>query len=167
MNSPKTEIRTATAKDAAAVAEIYNHYINNTVITFETDSIDQNEMSARITTVLQNYPFLVLELDQTVIAYAYADRWKGRKAYDQTCESSIYVAPKHLGQSYGKLLYTALIQRLKTYPIKRVLGGIALPNKASIGLHEKLGYEFQGTLREVGFKFGKWIDVGYWQLFLS
>ncbi|MFY0644833.1 MAG: N-acetyltransferase [Bacteroidia bacterium] len=164
MSVKSVNIRKANAADAAQIAEIYNHYISNTIITFELEEIDSEEMNSRIQSIQKKYPFIVLEQDDQILAYAYASQWKERKAYQYTCESSIYVKREFLGHGYGFSLYKSLIDSLEKSHYRRVLGGIALPNDASIALHEKLGFTHSGTLTNVGFKFEKWVDVGYWQL---
>ena len=167
MTNTAWHIRTAHSSDAGQIAEIYNHYIANTIVTFELSEIDEKEMASRISKIGKNYPFQVLELEGQILAYAYASEWKSRQAYQYTCESSIYVKRTFLGHGYGFMLYKSLMEELSTSKYTKVLGGISLPNEASIHLHEKLGFTHSGTLEKVGFKFGKWIDVGYWQLHLD
>ena len=112
-------------------------------------------------------PYLVIEDTQSaVIGYAYASKWKGRCAYRFSVETSIYLAESAAGKGFGAQLYPALIDRLRATDVHLVIAGIALPNEASIGLHEKLGFEKVAHFKEVGFKFEKWVDVGYWQLIL-
>lgn len=123
-------------------------------------------MQNRIKTITEHYPFLVCEMDHEIVAYAYAARWKVRQAYDFTVESSIYLKVGFEGKRIGSKLYPVLIEELKKLKIHSVLGGISLPNEASIALHEKLGFKKAGVLKEVGFKFGRWIDVAYLELLL-
>jgi len=161
-------IRTASPADAAAIAAIYNHYVATTVITFEEEAVPAPAMAARIAEVhAQGLPWLVAERDSVVVGYCYASRWKARSAYRHSVESTIYLKPGVEGRGLGSRLYVALLDILKTKNIHAVIGGAALPNAASVALHEKLGFEPVGTFRQVGFKHGRWVDVAYWQLLIS
>jgi phosphinothricin acetyltransferase len=160
-------IRSATVADAQAICSIYNHFILQSTVTFEETAIAPDDMSARIGAVAGRLPFLVAELDGAVAGYAYATPWKARSAYRHTVESSVYVAPGFAGMGLGSRLYQALLQDLRERGVHAVLAGIALPNSASIGLHEAFGFAKVGQMREVGRKFGQWLDVGYWQLLLA
>ncbi len=165
--SAEKGIRVATPGDAAAVAGIYNTYIARTVATFELDPISHEEMQKRMTVVQAGHPWLVAEKEGQVIGYAYASAWKGREAYKQTAETTIYIHPRHVQNGLGLPLYHQLLSLLKSLGHHVAIGGIALPNLPSIRLHERLGYEKVAHFREVGFKFGQWIDVGYWELILD
>jgi len=157
-------IRDAVDGDAAAIAAIYNVHVRDTIVTFELDEVDAAEMMRRMAQVRAlGLPWLVLEERGDVIGYAYAGQWKARAAYARTVESSIYLADAACGRGLGKQLYVALIERLHAHGIHAVIGGVSLPNAASVALHERLGFEAVGAFREVGWKFGRWIDVGYWQ----
>lgn len=157
-------IREFKGGDEYQIADIYNHYVLNTHHTFETEMISAQEMLSRILETKQHYPFIVFEKEGQILAYAYASRWKQRQAYDRTVESSIYVRPNQHGKGIGSLLYTSLLDALKKGKIHCVLAGISLPNDISIYLHEKLGFKKQGVLKEVGYKFDRWIDVEYLNL---
>ena len=160
-------IRAASDGDAEAIARIYNHYILNTVVTFEEETITSTDMSARMADVASaSLPWLVGELHGRVVGYAYATKWKGRSAYRFTAESTVYLDPESVGQRVGTALYGELLNALRSRSIHSVLGGIALPNPASVALHERMGFRKVAHLSELGFKFGRWIDVGYWQLAL-
>jgi len=159
-------IRAATVKDAKAIRGIYEHYILETVITFEEEPVSVEEMEDRIRRVTRSFPWLVYESDGKVIGYAYADRWKSRSAYRYAVESTIYVDPRYTGQGIGKQLYGSLIPELRLRSLHSVLGVIALPNPASIALHERMGFVKVAHFKEVGWKFNRWIDVGDWQLLL-
>jgi len=100
------------------------------------------------------------------MGYAYANKWKSRRAYKHSVESTIYIQSGELYKGIGTILYGELINRLKNLGFHSIIGGIAMPNEASINLHEKLGFEKVAHFKEVGFKFEKWIDVGYWELLL-
>lgn len=159
------EIRDATPDDAAAIAAIYNPYVAATCITFETDAVTAQAMRERILEAGDAHlPWLVATDGGAIIGYAYASRWKGRCAYRHSAESTVYLDPSSKGKGIGRALYSALIERLRAQGIRAVIGGIALPNEPSIGLHERLGFEKVAHFRQVGFKQDRWIDVGYWQL---
>jgi len=156
-------IRLAKLSDAKAIADIYNYYVKNTCITFEEKEVSQDEMEERIQEKLDKYVFLVWEEDGQLLGYAYAGEWKGRCAYKYTVESSVYLKNETAGRGIGTKLYEELLELLKQKGFHIVLAGIAIPNEASIALHEKMGFEKTGIMNEVGYKFDRWIDVGYWQ----
>lgn len=163
-----TTIRPCRADDASRLADIYNHYVKNTIVTFEEDLVDAQEMEARVSRVeASSLPWLVIEEDQKVVGYAYATPWKPRSAYRFAVEVTIYIDPEYLGKGLGIDLYRALFGQLREQNIHTAFGGIALPNPASVALHEKLGMIKVAHLEEVGFKFNKWVDVGYWQTKLT
>lgn len=158
-------IRSVSTKDVTSLTEIYNDYIEKTVITFEEESITAEEMAARIDKVSQAHlPWLVLEEEEgKVLGYAYAANWHGRSAYRFTAEPTIYLAEAAKGKGQGKILYSSLIEELRKKGFKQLIGLIALPNAASVGLHESLGFKKVGEFKDVGFKFDQWLSVGYWQ----
>lgn len=160
-------IRPATRNDAAAICEIYNHYVLNTVISFETEAVSVDEMAARIDDTLQQFPWLVYEVDGRILGYAYASKWKVRKAYLHSVEGSVYLSQDSGGRGVGTRLYQALISELSRQSVHVVLGGIVLPNPGSVALHEKLGFVKVAHLPQIGRKFDQWLDVGYWQLILD
>ncbi|MFC1885731.1 arsinothricin resistance N-acetyltransferase ArsN1 family B [Thermodesulfobacteriota bacterium] len=160
-------IRPATLRDAEDVVDIYNHYILNTVITFEEQSVSPEDLSKRIQKVFsENLPWLVAEQDGKIVGYAYASQWKDRSAYRFSVECTIYLTPSLQSQGLGTKLYTALFETLRCRTVHAVVGTIALPNPASIALHEKFGMKKVAHFKEVGFKFNKWVDVGYWEVLL-
>ncbi len=160
-------IRAATEADGEELARLYNHYVRHTYTTFEADSVSGEEMGARVAAVQQlGLPWLVLVDADVLCGYACAVRWKGRAAYQHSVESTIYLADGRAGAGEGTLLYAELLAQLRNRGVHCALGGIALPNDASVALHEKLGFEKVAHLREVGRKFDRWIDVGYWQCML-
>lgn len=160
-------IRPALPADAEDITRIYNYYILNTVITFEEQVVTSQIVVERIRQVeSDSLPWLVFELSEEVIGYAYATRWKERSAYRRSVETTIYLDPAVLGAGYGSQLYNALMSDLRQRGVHAVIGGIALPNAASVRLHEKLGFHKVAHFKEVGFKFDRWVDVGYWQLTL-
>ena len=159
------ELRDATAQDAGQIVAIYNHFVESTAISFEEAPVSEAAMAERIAGVqLAHLPWLVALVDGKVAAYAYATPWRVRPAYRFSVESSVYVDKDCAGKGLGTLLYTALIERLRQCERHLVIGGIALPNEASVALHEKMGYRKVAHFSEVGQKFGRWIDVGYWEL---
>ena len=159
-------IRPATPQDADQIAAIYNHYVENTICTFEEQSVSNADMRSRITRGITNYPWLAKEHGGRLLGYAYGSQWKSRIAYRLSVESSVYLAADQTGKGLGLDLYRSLIERLKQQEFHCALGGIALPNPASVALHEKLGFRKVGELQEVGWKMGRWVNVGYWELLL-
>ncbi len=160
-------IRSARTSDAKVIADIYNHYILNTHITFETEVVTAEQIEERIDSIVDNgLPWLVVQSADEILGYAYASRWKQRQAYKHTVESTIYMNQEFLHRGAGGPLYRALIDMLRENDLHSVIGGIALPNKASVQFHERLGFEKVGHLERVGYKHEQWIDVGYWQLML-
>jgi L-amino acid N-acyltransferase YncA len=161
-------IRDASVEVAESIASIYNHFVLTTSISFEEAEVPVKEMAGRIADVqAAGLPWLVAEQDGIITGYAYATKWRVRHAYRFSVESSVYLAPAQAGRGIGTVLYRALLERLRAGGYHRAIGGIALPNPASIALHEKLGFEKVAQFREVGFKFGRWTDVGYWELALA
>lgn len=162
-------IRDATADDAAAIAAIYNHFILHSSISFEEEPVPHAVMAQRIADVhALGLPWLAVDDHAgTLLGYAYATRWRVRRAYRHSVETSVYLHRDAAGRGLGAALYGALLQRLRACGCHLAIGGIAQPNPASVALHEKMGFEQVAMFREVGFKFGRWIDVGYWQLTLD
>ena len=159
-------IRSADSRDAAAVAAIYNYYVMNTVVSFEEEAVPESEMARRIEEVEAfSLPWLVAD-DGDVAGFAYATRWKSRSAYRFSAEVAVYVAHDRLGRTIGSRLYAALFPILAARGVHTVIGGVALPNDASIALHERFGFRKVAHFHDAGFKQGRWIDVGYWQLTL-
>lgn len=157
-------LRDCTAYDAPQLCAIYNPYVEQTAVTFEETPVSADEMVRRIAEVTSRFPWLVWEREDTVVGYAYATSWKPRSAYRHSVETTIYLGPDAKGKGIGTLLYRSLVARLRLLDVHCAVGGIALPNPASVALHEKLGFVNIGRFREIGLKFGSWIDVGYWQL---
>lgn len=161
-------VRSAVESDAAAVADIYNPYIRDSIITFEIETITESEMAARIgDTVKSDLPWLVAEVSGRIVGYAYASKWRSRLAYRNSVESTIYLSPSHFGRGIGLELYTALVDAIRARSMHAVIGGIALPNDRSVHLHEKLGFKKVAHFEQVGWKLNRWIDVGYWELLLE
>ena len=158
-------IRAAVAGDAAPIARIYNHCIADTIATFEEATVSAADMAARLAdTHAAQLPWLVAQTPLGVRGFAFASRWKGRCGYRHSAEVTVYLDAEAAGQGLGTRLYTELVARLAAGGCHVLIGGIALPNPASVALHEKFGMQKIAHFSEVGCKFGRWIDVGYWQL---
>lgn len=153
-------IRTVDRDDAEILCNIYNYYIENTTISFELQPVSVPEMQKRIEKA--TLPWLVYEKNKTAVGYAYASQWKERSAYRYTIETTVYVSQTAVGQQIGTQLYEALLLALRDFSVHALIGVIALPNAASIALHEKFGFTKAAHFQEVGWKFNRWIDVGYW-----
>jgi phosphinothricin acetyltransferase len=158
-------IRFVTLDDAAQLAEIYNYYIETSHATFEVDTIDAAEMKDRIGETLEkNYPFFVCEESGEILGYAYGRMFRPRRAYRHSIEVSVYIKNGEEGKGIGTALYQKLFAEISQRDFHVIIAGISLPNDASVKLHEKFGFEKVAHFREVGFKFGRWIDVAYWEL---
>ena len=156
-------IRDALESDGEALSAIYNPYITDGVISFEYDAVDGDEMARRVQRITKRYPWIVYESDGQIQGYAYASRWKERAAYHFCAETTVYLRQRQEGKGLGTLLYEELLRRLPSHDVKIAIGCIALPNEASVALHEKLGFEKVGHFPEVGYKLHRWIDIGYWR----
>ncbi|MGD2129219.1 MAG: GNAT family N-acetyltransferase [Lysobacterales bacterium] len=160
-------IRNCQALDAPQVCEIYNHYVLSTVTTFEEVPVTDDAMALRISDIAERLPWLVWEDNGRIAGFAYAAPWKSRSAYRFSVETTVYVAEASARRGIGTQLYQALLGDLRRRNVHCAIGAIALPNPASIAFHEKLGFSKIGELREVGWKLGRWVDVGYWELVLG
>jgi L-amino acid N-acyltransferase YncA len=161
-------IRKAAITDAAQIAEIYNYYIKTSHATFELETIDAAEMENRISETFQkNYPFFVCEEDEEIVGYAYGRMFRPRRAYQHSIEVSVYIKNGAEGKGVGTKLYEKLFPEILQKDFHAIIAGISLPNDASVKLHEKFGFEKVAHFREVGFKFGRWIDVAYWELLIK
>jgi phosphinothricin acetyltransferase len=160
-------IRPAVPEDTGGIAEIYNHYIRHTAITFEEEPLTAEAMEGRIRTVIPRYPWFVWEEDGVVGGYAYAHAWHQRAAYRYAAEDSIYLRPGWERRGIGRKLLAELIGELKKRDLHVLMAVITMPNPASVGLHEGLGFKKAGQFDEIGFKLGKRLDVGYWELILD
>jgi len=152
------------SRDAAACAEIYGWYVRETVASFEEVAPDSAEMAARIGRVGQTHPWLVGGPEGRVAGFAYASRHRERAAYRWAADVAVYVDPDHHRRGLGRELYEALLALLREQGFQIACAGITLPNEASVGLHEALGFERLGVYRDIGWKAGAWRDVGWWQL---
>lgn len=155
------------ARDGAACAAIYAPHVEGSPVSFEERPPDADEMAARIKRYGGSHAWLVAEREGEVIGYAYATAFNERPAYRWSASVSVYVADGARGAGVGRALYSALFNRLRERGFHMACAGITLPNEASCGLHESLGFELVGVNREIGWKQGAWRDVGWYQLELS
>jgi phosphinothricin acetyltransferase len=160
------QIRLAREGDADAIAAIYAPIVDATAISFETAPPDRLEMARRVNDTLRLYPWLVCDRGGQVAGYAYASRHHERRAYQWSVNTSVYIDARYRGLGVGRGLYVSLFGILTAQGFFSAYAGITLPNPASVGLHEALGFEKLGVYRNVGFKHGAWHDVGWWQLAL-
>jgi len=154
-------------RDAAACAAIYAPHVEGSPVSFEERAPDAAELAARIERYGASHAWLVAEGGGEVVGYAYATAFNERPAYRWSASVSVYVAEAARGQGVGRALYEALFDRLRECGFRMACAGITLPNEASVGLHETLGFEPTGVNREIGFKEGAWRDVGWFQLELA
>ncbi len=159
-----TDYRIATRADAAAIAAIYAPYVTDTVVTFETDPPDAAEFERRIAMIGSRYPWLLAERDGTAVGYAYACEYRERAAYRWSVEVTVYLAPAAQRQGVGRALYARLFALLRRQNVVNAYGIVTLPNVASVALHEAFGFAAVGVYRHVGYKHGKWHDVGWFHL---
>lgn len=157
-------IRLARESDADAIASIYRRYVEGSRISFEESAPDAVEMARRIAGERPGYhPWFVAEEDGHLLGYAASTPFRSRPAYRWTVETGIYLAEDAIGRGVGRALLSSLLTTLERQGYVAAIGAIALPNDASVALHEKLGFTYAGTYRGVGFKLGEWLDVGLWE----
>lgn len=164
---PPVPIRSAVLSDAAAIAAIYNEAILNTVASFDTDPKTEADRIQWLQDHGDTHPVLVAELDGAVVGWASLTRWSDRKAYDLCAETSFYVFASHQGQGIGRALLAALLEESRRLGFRTLIARIAADSVESIHLHGKFGFANVGTLREVGFKFDRWLDVVMMQILLT
>lgn len=155
------------ARDAGACAAIYAPHVEGSAVSFEERAPDAAEMAARIQRYGSSHVWLVAEREGQVVGYAYATAFNERPAYRWSASVSVYVADEARGDGVGRALYEALFERLRECGFRMACAGITLPNEASVGLHESLGFEQIGVNRSIGWKQGAWHDVGWFQRELS
>jgi L-amino acid N-acyltransferase YncA len=148
--------------DAGALLAIYAPIVRDTVISFELEPPSIDEFRQRIERTLETHPWLVAEANGTVAGYSYATPFRSRPAYQWTAEVSVYVDSSHHRRGVGRALYAALFAVLELLGYRTVVAGIALPNPASVALHAQIGFKPVGVFERVGFKCGRWVDVGWW-----
>lgn len=156
-------IRPVQSSDSARLAAIYNHYILTSTISFEEEPVSVATMESRIAATSKVGAWLVYEQDGRVVGYAYFGSWKARSAYRFSAECTAYVDAGCLRSGIGRALYTELFKLAPAKGLHRMIAGIALPNERSQGLHESFGFRKVAHFSEVGFKMGRWVDVGYWE----
>ena len=157
-------LRAATPDDAAAVAEIYAPYVTASAVSFETEAPDSDALRERIESAGDLYPWLVAQdADGRLLGYAYAAAFRTRPAYRFAVETTVYLRREACGRGLGARLYAPLLATLEAQGFTQAIAAITLPNEASVRLHERLGFERAGTYRRVGWKLGRWHDVGLWQ----
>ena len=156
-------IRLARGDDAPAITAIYAPYVSETPISFETAPPSVDEMAGRLAKTLTRFPWLVAETEGDMAGYAYASAHRERAAYQWAADVSIYLRPDQQRRGVGRALYTALFAILRAQGYVNVYAGIALPNPASVALHEAMGMTPVGVYRQVGYKARAWHDVGWWQ----
>ena len=167
VNVTDESIRSAIPDDAGQLADIYNHFVLTSTITFEERPVTAADMAQRVADIQAgSLPWLIAERDRQITGFAYANKWKTRAAYRFSTEVTVYVRAGLGNLGIGSRLYAQLFAALKAGGTHAVIGGVALPNDASLALHLKFGFEKVAHFRQVGFKFDRWIDVTYWQLIL-
>lgn len=160
-------IRNVTLADAQQIVEIYNHYVTETITTFEEEPATAEDFEKRIQAVLDaGKPWIVEEVDGNITGYAYAAQWRNRAAYRFTVESAVYVDHTKMENGTGTRLYAHLIDELKKLGMHSIMGVVSVPNEGSRKLHEKFGFKKIAQYKEAGWKFEQWIDVVCWQLML-
>ena len=156
-------IRQAEERDAGQIADIYNHYITNTTITFETESVSVDDMRARIRGKIDKYDWLVAEDGGVIVGYAYYGEFRARAAYHHTVESTVYVAESMMRRGIGAALYDRILESAENRGFREMIAVIALPNEGSVALHGKKGFKEVGMFPGIGRKFGNFIDVIFMQ----
>ncbi len=156
-------IRPARPEDAEEIASIYNHYVATTVITFDESPQPTTKFYQNI---VDGNPYFVLEENGKITGFTYAVQWRPKNAYRFIYESTIYLIPGTTRKGSGTLLYNTLFEESRRRGLHSLIACIALPHDTSVNFHEKLGFKKVGHVQEAGFKFERWVDIGFWQLFL-
>lgn len=158
-------VRSATLDDLPALTDIYNHYIVETPVTFDLAPLEPGDRREWFDAHRGSprYQLLVADAGGVIAGYATTSRWRPKAAYERTVESTVYCRHGHAGRGIGRCLYTALFEALAGTDVHRVVAGVTLPNPASIALHERFGFTSVGVFREVGYKFGRYWDVGWFE----
>ena len=163
----RLRFRFAEELDAAAIQAIYAPYCESSAVSFETRAPSTEEIGQRIRKISEQFPWIVGEVDHRILGYAYGSRHSERAAYQWSVDATVYVSPLAQRNGLGRGLYTTLFRILALQGYYKAYAGITLPNPASVGLHEALGFTPVGIYRGVGYKLGSWHDVGWWQLSLQ
>ena len=159
-------IRPMTVHDISEIVAIYAHYVNETVITFDTEVPSETEMRQRLLPIIEDYPAWVCEEGGRVAGYCYAHEWKTKKAYRTTVETTIYLHPDYTGKGYGRLLMNRLIDDCRNRSFHTLVACITIPNEPSVRLHEKLNFKQVSHFHQVGRKFDRWLDVADYELII-
>jgi L-amino acid N-acyltransferase YncA len=157
------QIRVAQPTDAAGILEIYAPFCESTRVSFEVVPPSVEEMRDRIKRISATYPWLVAEADGRIRGYVYGSRLRERAAYQWAVEVAVYVAPNYQRRGLARALYTALFSILRFQGYFKAFASVTLPNEASVGLHQSLGFQPAGVFEGVGHKMDEWLDVGWWQ----
>ncbi len=160
-------IRLATPADAKGILDIYAPYIENTSFTFETETPTIEQFAERIRTYLLNWPWLVCETEGKIAGYAYGARYRERVAYQWSAECSIYIHDDYQKKGIGRILYSSLFEIMKLQGFRNLYAVINLPNDKSVAFHESMGFTWFATYEQVGYKLGKWKNVGWWRKILN
>jgi L-amino acid N-acyltransferase YncA len=159
-------IRLATKDDAPQIAAIYRPFCVDNCVSFETEAPSADDMAARIEKIRVKYPWLVDDRGGQVAGYAYASPHRERSAYRWAVEVTVYIHENYRGKGVGRGLYTELFKRLRDQGLYKAYAGVLIPNPASQGFHEAMGFEVVGVYKKIGYKLGSWLDVGWWVLTL-
>ncbi|NDW19033.1 N-acetyltransferase family protein [Dysgonomonas sp. 216] len=160
-------IRHVEPKDVKFITNIYNEYVRNSVVTFETEPVSENTMRSRISEISSQFPYFVYETDGEVIGYCYAHAWKEKAAYKYTAEVTVYLSPLFRGKGIGKELMLRLIDDCRENGYHALIACITSENKTSSSLYLKLGFKQVSYFKEVGMKFERWLDVSDYELLLT
>ncbi len=164
---PAVVVRTARAEDGAAVSAIYAPYVRDTAVSFEAEAPADAVMTERIGSTLQTHPWLVAERQGVVVGFAYAGKHSQRAAYRWTADVTVYVRAGECRTGVGRQLYGALLTTLRLQGFRSAFAEIVLPNPGSVRLHEAMGFRHIGVHADIGYKLGRWHDIGYWRLGLT
>ena len=157
-------IRLASTADAPQICQIYRPIVRDTAISFEQAAPDADEIAARITQTLEQYPWLVCDINRQIAGYAYGSSFRSRSAYQWTVETTVYVHPDYQRRGIARALYASLIAILRQQGYCNAIGVIALPNDGSVRVHEAVGFRKIGVFENMGYKLNEWRDTGWWQL---
>ena len=157
-------IRPIHINDVEQLLDIYNYYVKNTIVTFDIEPLTIEIFKKKVELISNIFPFIVFEENNEILGYAYGSKWRKKPAYNHTVESTVYIKHNTQGKQIGTKLYTELLKQLKQQKFHTVIGGLTLPNEASVKLHKKFGFKEVAHFKQVGYKFNTWLDVGFWQL---
>ena len=160
-------IRKYHPKDLQSIVDILNYYVKNDACIFQVEPYTFDEIEKKFEIIQATYPIFIEEKDNKVAAFAYGARWRDKPAYAKSVETTIYIHPDYLHTGIGESLYRKLIETLTQMNFHLLVAGMTMPNPGSQRLHEKLGFERVGEFKEAGMKFGKWHNVGFWQMVIN